>query len=381
MAKKYLRSTWFLVCLITLSVYLSGCLYKSPISVGFTAQLTGKQADLGIHLRNGVELAVEEINASGGINGQNLELLVEDDFGTIQGAKDSETRLIDQGAVAIIGHFTSDQTLSGYEVAENRGVLLFSATASTSVMSEKSDLFFRTVASTDAMGRGFASYIYNDRKINSIAVIFDEDNRSYSEPLVNAFTDTFKKSGGKITFTQKFSSMQTPDYSTAVSMMKMSSAEAVFIIASPNDTALITQTIVLQNWVPQLFTSSWAQGDLLFQTGGKTIEGMETIIGFDVNDQTAGLEKFKEDYQQRFGVEPIFLAMEGYETMHLLAKGLQKTNGSTKNLGSELIGIQDYMGLSGPVKLDAYGDVLRNLSIQKIVDGKFVTIKKLDMSE
>ncbi|MDP3451190.1 MAG: ABC transporter substrate-binding protein, partial [Anaerolineaceae bacterium] len=79
---------------------------KPPIRIGLAAQLTGKQADLGIQLRNGVQLAVDEINASGGINGRNLELSVEDDLGTPQGAKDAQNKLIDKGVVAIIGHFT-----------------------------------------------------------------------------------------------------------------------------------------------------------------------------------------------------------------------------------------------------------------------------------
>lgn len=381
MVKKHLSIKFFLVSLAAMLVFLTSCLYQTPIRIGFAAQLTGKQADPGIHLRNGVELAVEEINAAGGINDRKIELLVEDDLGTPQGAKDAETKIIDQGVVAVIGHFTSDQTLAGYEVAEKRGVLLFSATASTSVMTGLNDLFYRTVASTDAMGSGFATYIYRDKKINSIAVIFDEDNKSYSEPLANAFTATFTKLGGNITYTEKFSSSRSPDYSQSVTMMKDSAAKAVFIIASPNDTALITQTIALQNWAPELFTSSWAQGELLYQTGGKTIEGMETIVGFDVNDATPELDKFKEDYLKRYGVTPGFTAMEGYETMQLLARGLEKTGGSAINLGNALIGIQDYMGLTGPVMLDAYGDALRVLSIQKIIDGKFVTIKKLDMTE
>jgi branched-chain amino acid transport system substrate-binding protein len=145
-----------------------------------------------------VQLAVDEINASGGINGRNLELSVEDDLGTPQGAKDAQNKLIDKGVVAIIGHFTSAQTLAGYEVAHERGVLLFSATASTSLMTGIEDLFYRTVSSTDALGSGLASYIIEDRKINTIAIIYDEDNNSYSEPLVNSFTDTYRKSGGMI---------------------------------------------------------------------------------------------------------------------------------------------------------------------------------------
>lgn len=381
MSKLIKRLTSLLFSSILLLICLSGCNKESLIRVGFAAQLTGKQADLGVHLRNGVQLAIEEINAAGGINGHNLELLTEDDFGIPQGAKEAENKLIDQGVVAIIGHITSDQTLAGYEIAQQRGVLLFSATASTSEMTGFDDLFFRIVTSTDAMGRAFASYIYSDRKIESIAVIYDEDNKSFSEPLLNSFLDTFKKVGGLVTITVNFSSSQSPDFSQSVLNMKNSSADAVLIIASPYDTALITQTINLQNWTPLLFTSSWAQGDNLFQTGGKTVEGMETIVGFDVNDLTPELKKFNTDYKQRFGIPPIFTAMEGYETMQMLAKALEKTDGSPQNLGRELIGIRDYVGLTGPVKLDAYGDVLRNLVIQKISDGKFVTIKKLDVAK
>lgn len=370
-----------LISSILLLVCLSGCVKKPPILIGFAAQLTGKQADLGVQLLNGVQMAVEEINESGGINGRSLELLFEDDFGTPQGAKDAENKLIDQGAIAIIGHVTSDQTLAGYEVAEQREVLLISATAATSELTGKDDYFYRTVVSTDAMGSGFATYIHNDKKIDSIAIVYDEDNKSYSEPLVNSFVSTFQRLSGKITTTIKFSSSQSPDYSIPVEKLKETSTDAVFIIASPYDTALIVQSIDLQTWSPALFTSSWAQGDTLFQTGGKTLEGMEAFIGLDVNDQNPELVKFKTDYKLEFLSDPIFTAMEGYETMQLLAKALIKTNGTPENLGSELVGIQDFVGLTGPVKLDAFGDVLRPLVIQKINGGKFVTIKKLDVSQ
>ncbi|MRS05293.1 ABC transporter substrate-binding protein [bacterium] len=100
-----------------------------------------------------------------------------------------------------------------------------------------------------------------------------------------------------------------------------------------------------------------------------------------MNDPSPELEKFKEEHNKRLGIAPGFTAMEGYETMQLLARGLEETDGHAINLGNALIGIQDYVGLTGPVKLDAYGDALRVLSIQKIVDGKFVTIRKLDMTE
>jgi len=285
MANKVRRLFVIFLCSSLFLVNLSGCMEKPPIRIGLAAQLTGKQADLGIQLRNGVQLAVEEINANGGINGRNLDLLVEDDFGTAQGAKDAENKLIDAGVIAVIGHVTSDQTMAGYEIAEQRGILLISATASTSVMTGIDDLFFRTLPSTDTFGREFAVYIINSKQIDSIAILYDDDNKSYSEPFANSFVDTFISLGGKVTYLEKFNSSKSPDYVLPVKKMKDSSADAVFIIASPYDTALVVQTIRLQNWDPHLFISPWAQGEALFQTGGRTLDGIETIIGLDENSK------------------------------------------------------------------------------------------------
>jgi branched-chain amino acid transport system substrate-binding protein len=373
----------FLIPLLFLLVVicLTGCFNKQPIRIGLAAQLSGKQADLGIHLRNGVELAIEEINAAGGINGRHLELIVEDDFGTPQGAIDAENNLIDADVVAVIGHLTSDQTLTGYQIANSHGVLMFSATAAASEMTGINDLFFRTASSTDSMGRSFADYVFNDRKIKSMAIIFDGDNKSFAESWANSFSNEFNQLGGKIVSTQKIYSSQYPDFSQPIQKMKTSFTEGVLIIASPYDAGLITQEISFQNWKPELFASSWAQGDMLFQAGGNTIEGLEIMAFFNVNDQSPKLEEFKTDYEEMHGITPIFTAMQGYETMQLLAMALEKTNGSAENLGNELIGIQDYTGLTGPVKLDAYGDVLRNLTIQKVINGRFVTIKNLEMPQ
>ncbi|PKM69710.1 MAG: ABC transporter substrate-binding protein, partial [Firmicutes bacterium HGW-Firmicutes-18] len=192
MSKKILNRYVWIVLFVILFFGLSGCGAKSPIRIGLAAQLTGKQADLGIHLRNGVEMALEEINAAGGINGWHLELIVEDDFGTPQGAIDAENNLIDADVVAVIGHITSDQTITGYQVANLNGVLMFSATAAASEMTGINDMFFRTASSTDSMGRSFADYVFSDRKIKSMAIIFDEDNKSFAESWANSFSNAFK---------------------------------------------------------------------------------------------------------------------------------------------------------------------------------------------
>lgn len=115
----------------SLGLPLSGCAYRSPIRVGFAGELTGRQADLGVHGRNGAQLAVEAINAAGGVAGRPIELLVRDDRGTSEGAQAADRELISEGVVAIIGHMTSAQTVAGRLVTELAKMVLFSPAAST----------------------------------------------------------------------------------------------------------------------------------------------------------------------------------------------------------------------------------------------------------
>jgi branched-chain amino acid transport system substrate-binding protein len=365
-------------CLFIVAVSLCGCAPKSPVLLGFTAELTGKQSSLAVHLRNGVEMAVEELNASGGIDGRQIKLLVEDDLGTPEGARAAENKLIDAGVVAVIGHFTSAQTLAGYAVNEARGVLLFSATASTSALTAKKDLFFRTVASTESLGQGFGRYVCGDLGIRSIGIIYDLDNGSYSTPLMESFKSSFTGLDCQVTSQVEFSEAASPDFSPLVDELKESNPEAVLIIASPANTAVIAQLVDLKNWEVELFTSSWAQSEITIQNGGKTVEGLEMIIAFDVNNPSPALQEFKTNYQKHYNASPVFTAMEGYETMRMLAAALQKTGGESVELPGALLELKDFQGLVGTVRMDQYGDAIRPLFILNIHQGSFETVRTLD---
>jgi len=371
---------WLAVILLIQLFSLSGCISQQPVKVGFTAELSGKQSDLGVNLREGVQLTVEEINAKGGIDGRQIEFIVEDDLGTPQGAQAAENKLIDAGVVAVVGHFTSDQTMAGYEVASARGMLLLNATASTSLLSGKKDLLFRTVVSTDALGKGFAKYVRQQRGLTRIAIIYDIDNDAYAVPLYQTFSNIFESMGGQITTTIKFSGAVSQDFSSLVDEVKSSKPEGILIIASPSNTAIIAQDIALKDWKVALFSSSWGQGETLIENGGKAVEGMEIMIGLDVNASTPELQSFKSAFQKRFAHSPAFTAVEGYETMQLLVMALNKTSGTATGLAEALLELKDFKGLTGPIFLDEYGDAIRPLFIQRVKDAKFVTITTVSIS-
>ena len=111
--------------------FLLNFLNKAPILIGVSVDLSGPSSDLGIALRNGAQLAMEEINNSGGINGREIQLVIKDDQGDPNTALQADQDLIDQEVVAIVGHSTSQQTASVLDLINQNDVLLIGPAASS----------------------------------------------------------------------------------------------------------------------------------------------------------------------------------------------------------------------------------------------------------
>lgn len=367
--------------LIFVLITSQACTPKTPIKVGVIAELTGKQSELGINLRNGIQLAAEEINSSGGINGRPIELVIKDDLGTPQGAKDAENYVIDQNVVAIIGHLTSNQTVEGFKIASQRGVLLLSGTASTSLLSGKKDLFFRTEPSNEYFAEVFSEYIHDVKGVTRIAIIYDLDNDTYSIPMVNSFTQKLTSLNGTVSETVSFSGSKTTNFDILIQKLIKSKAEGVFIIASPLNTATIAQLIRLQGSDLQLFAAPWAQGLDLLNNGGDAIEGLELINAYDINDSSPALQEIKAKYKERYAEEPVFTAMMGYELMNVLSKALQENDGKAEGLSEGFLRIKTFDGLEGKIYMDEYGDSSRTLHIIKVENHQFKSIETISPIE
>jgi branched-chain amino acid transport system substrate-binding protein len=360
-----------------LAFSLVGCAGKEPVRVGFVAQLTGVQAELGVQERNGVQLAMEEINATGGIAGRSVELMVRDDLGTPDGAQAVDRELIDGGVVAIIGHATSAQTIAGLAVTNPAHVVMLSPTATTPELSGQDDYFFRVVYSLVDRAHALAQHVYQNRNITRIAAIYDTDNTAYSKAFLDAFADEYQSLGGKLAGEAEFSSKAQPDFAPLVAELRASNPDGLLIIAADIDTALIAQRTRLMDWPIPLFTTSWAQTGTLINNGGQAVEGMEVEVANTLNDQSPDYLDFQTRYQARFGQVPSFGAALGYEAAKVLAAALQKTGGQADGLPQALVGIKDFKGLTDTFSFDRYGDVIRPFYLGTIRDGKYVDIKPL----
>jgi branched-chain amino acid transport system substrate-binding protein len=357
--------------------FFMGCTAKGPIPVGFVAQLTGIQAELGVQERNGVQLAVEEINARGGIVGRQIKLIVRDDLGTPEGAKAADRELIDAGVIAIIGHATSGQTIAGLAVTNPARVVMLSPTTSSVELSGRNDYFFRIVQTLVPQAQNSAQHIYKKRHINRIAVIYDTDNAAYSRAYLQAFAAKYQSLGGKLVAKAGFSSKAQPDFAPLVAQLRASRPDGLFIIAVDIDTALIAQQTRLTNWPIPLFTTSWAQTKTLINNGGKAVEGLQLELISAIKNQTPEYLDFVARYQGRFGGAPSFGAVLSYEAAQVLAVALQKTGGRADGLPQALTGIKNIKILSDTFSIDKYGDAIRPIHLGIIHNGKYLDIKSM----
>lgn len=351
------------------------------INVGFSAQLTGRQAELGVQERNGAQLAIEKANNDGGINGHMLSLIIHDDLGIPQEAQNADKELIREGVVAIIGHATTAQTLAGIAEANKAKVIMMGPTVSTPKLSGIDDYFFRIHPSFEKSSQNFAKYIFEIKGIKHIAVIFDKDNLAYSQTYSDIFSDKFKALGGEVTNLLDFSSVAQPDFSKFISELQKSKTEGVLIVASDMDTALIAQRARLMNWSNPMFSSPWAQTKTLIDKGGQAVEGMIIEQAYDLENDSENFVEFKSKYRARFGNDPSFGAAYSYESTMVLIEAIKKSYGTNVSLKDALLEIHDFKGLTDNLSFDKFGDVQRNSYLSSIKNGKFIRIAKLNTVE
>lgn len=356
-------------------------MYKSnnkPIIIGFSAQLTGRQAELGVQERNVALLAIERINEFGGIDGRAISLMIHDDLGRQQEAENGDKDLINKGVIAIIGHSTTSQTLTGLNITNAANIVMMGPTISTPKLSGLDDYFFRIHPSFEKSCQSFAKHLYYDKGVRNIGIIYDEDNLEYSKNYKDTFSEQLRDLGGNITNEVGFSSIDHQDFSELLLKLHDSKAEALLIVASDIDAALIAQKTRLMDWQIPLFASPWAQTETLISNGGKAVEGMELEQAYDLNNQSTDFNSFKYRYKERFGNEPSFGAAYSYETTLVLTEALKKTHGHKEGLKQALLDIKDFKGLTDKLSIDKFGDVQRNAYLTTINNGKFVRIEKLN---
>ena len=353
---------------------LSACSDSTPIIIGFSGQLTGKIADLGVQARNGAQLAVETLNSQGGIDGRELRLIARDDGDSPETALAADKELVAAGAVAVIGHITSSQTMAVLPFFNQTNIPLISPTTATSLLTGREDSFFRVCTDNAVQGQELAQYTRMALNIKSVVTVAETDNGGYSIPLIRTFSKDFKEQGGSILAEVTYSSRKNFDWEPVIQQVIISKPQALLLICPAYDAVSLIQQIRSNRLSVQILIGAWAYTSHLLHWGAQDVEGIFTAMDYAEDNPSPSFVKFKEAYRRRFGGDPNYAAAFGYDAVVALAAALEKSHASSESLIQALAPSGPLEGVVGTFKLNEFGDVRRNIYIITVLDGKFSTI-------
>ena len=352
---------------------------QEPIKIGFSGTLTGPFSDLGIHGRNGARMAVEAVNAAGGIHGRPLELLVADDLGTPEGAVQADRDLATRGVTAIIGHMTSSQSMAALPVTQETGVPLISPTTSTPLLSGRKDLFFRVQPATDAAARALARWVTGKPSVKTVCTIRDTRNDAYSAPWEAAFVHEYVRLNGfhLISCRLTYGNTEPPTVKTVIRSLHVARPDAVLLVSSARDTAFFLNVFASEGIKAQILSSAWAQTEAFLAESGPLAENLLFASENMPTDSSVRLRDFSWEYRKRFGIAPSFAAVRAHEAVLFTAAALKETAGRRNGLVKALATPRTIDGLYGPLWIDPYGDASGPYFIVGVKEGRFVVLEFL----
>jgi branched-chain amino acid transport system substrate-binding protein len=345
----------------------------ATIKVGEFASLTGKEATFGQSSHKGTLLAIEELNAAGGVLGRKFELITEDTQSK-QGESASVVRkLVSRDKViAVLGEVASGRSLEGADVCQNAKIPMVSPSSTNPKVTEKGDYIFRVCFIDPFQGTVMALFAKNTLKARNVAVLTDAAS-PYSVGLATFFKEKFIADGGKISVEQKFSSGDK-DFKAQLTAIKAANPEAIFAPCYYTEAGLIAQQArQLGINLPIFGGDGWEAPELL-TIGGKAMDGTFYSTHYSPEDKAEMVQTFVKKFKARWNNEvPDAMAALGYDSALVLADAIKRAGGTDgQKLRDALAVTKDFVGVTGKTTLDAKRNATKPAVIIEVKDGKFV---------
>lgn len=343
-----------------------------PLRLGVIVDVSGSSASLGIAGRNGIQLAVEGINERGGIKGRPVELLYRDDGFDAARARQAGAELIDAGIEAAIGPMTSTMAEELAPQFTEAGILLMGGTPLSPLLAGRDDMFFRILSHKNPDAGDIARKLHK-RELRRINVLIETSNHSFTRPWLDDFQRQLQALGLSTGQVLEYQRDEQTDFAALAERTLADQPQAVVLICSALDTALLATQLRQQQPQLTLATPGWAAADDLIEMGGQAVEGMLTAQAFDMHDLSRDFLDLKQRYQARFGQQINTAAITSYNATRVLLTALEQRQ-SGEHLKQTLLRIRQFQGLQFPIVFDDFGDSDSPLLPMVIRDGRFTRL-------
>ncbi|MEY4688475.1 MAG: hypothetical protein RIR76_2498 [Verrucomicrobiota bacterium] len=361
----------FLAALAILSTVLRAA-EPPPIKVGEFASLTGKEAAFGQSSHKGTLLAVEEINAAGGVLGRKIQLITEDNQSKAGESATIAKKLISRDkVVALIGEVASMRSLEAAPIAQQFRIPMISPSSTNPKVTEIGNYVFRVCFIDPFQGVVMAKFARNSLKLKRVAVLTSVSS-AYSVGLAKYFKERFTQDGGAIALEQRFTEGDK-DFKAQLTAIKAANVDGIFLPGYYTEAALVCKQARDLGLNLPLFGGDGWEAPQLISIGGAAVEGTYYSTHYSPENKSPAVSGFVERFRKRWNNEvPDAMAALGYDAAMVLADAIKRagTTDSAK-LREALAATKNLPGVTGDTTLDAQRNASKAAVVIAVRDGKF----------
>jgi len=350
-----------------------------PIKIGEIGPLTGKEAAFGQSSHRGIVLAIEEINARGGVLGRPLQLLTEDNQSKSGESATIAKKLIGRDRViAIIHGGTSSQCLEAAPFCQNAHIPFLATTATTPQVTEMGTYIFRTCFIDPFQGGVLAKFARNSLKAQNAALLTSASS-SFSVGLAKVFRDSFTSAGGKVIVEQKYAEGDK-DFRAQLTALRTHNPDVIVAMGYYTEGGLICrQARDLGIKVPIISADGWEAPELI-EIGGAGVNGAYYSSHYSSESTAPEVQGFLKKYRAKYsGVTPDSLAPLAYDATFILTDAITRA-GTTDGpkLRDAVAATKNYPGVTGRTTIDAHRNASKPAVIIAVKDGRTAFVETIE---
>jgi branched-chain amino acid transport system substrate-binding protein len=369
-----------LIASIVIAGLLSACQQQNggadKVRIGVFMSTTGTTANFGISSVNGIKMAADEINAAGGINGKQVELLVQDDRSDPSEAATIVTKFVTQDQVhAVIGEVASSRSLAAAPIAQNAKIPMLTPSSTNPEVTKKGDFIFRSCFIDPYQGAAIAQFAAKTLGAKTAAIMVDRKN-DYSTGLEKVIDATFIKFGGKIVATQSYQEGDQ-DFNAQLTSLKGANPEVIFVPGYYNDVGLIAKQARDKGiTVPLIGGDGW-DSEQLYKIGGTALNGSYFTNHYSPYDTDPKVQKFVKDYKARYNSTPDALAATAYDAANIMFDAIKRSKSlSGPDIRDALAATNAFPGVTGTVTFNENRDAVKPIVMIEIKDGGTYAVRE-----
>lgn len=348
------------------------------INIGEYGSMTGGTATFGVSSLAGVQMAVAEANAKGGVLGKKLAVISKDDASDPEQASTAVEALLGQHVCAVLGEVASTRSLRGAPLCQKAGIPMISPASTNPKVTQVGDYIFRVCFIDPFQGPMIARIGTEVLHAKTAAILYD-NGQDYSKGLRDTITSGFTHSGGTIVVERTYSSLDK-SFQGQLTAIKAKNPDVIFIPGYYSEVSLIAkQARSLGMNQPLVGGDGWDSPELT-KVAGSALNNCYFTDHFAPDDKNPVVQNFVKDYAKtNGGTPPDAMAALGYDAAGVLMDAMKRANSTDpKALRAAIAATKNFPGVTGNITLNADRNAVKPVVAIKIVNGKFTFFKRFN---